>query len=58
MGRPSNEAIGAIVATYIAGEAAGALIQMLIADRLGRKRFMQLMCIVVRCLFSFSPCRI
>ncbi len=48
MGHPSNAATGAIVATYIAGEALGALIQMLIGDKLGRKRFMQLMCIVVR----------
>ncbi|KAF9047149.1 general substrate transporter [Hymenopellis radicata] len=47
MGYPSNAATGAIVATYIAGEAVGALIQMLIGDKLGRKRFMQLMCIVV-----------
>ncbi|KIY71882.1 general substrate transporter [Cylindrobasidium torrendii FP15055 ss-10] len=47
MGHPSNAATGAIVATYIAGEAFGALLQMLIGDKLGRKRFMQLMCIVV-----------
>lgn len=32
---------------YIAGEAGGALLQILIADKLGRIRFMQLACIIV-----------
>lgn len=32
---------------YIAGEAVGALTQTLIGDKLGRIRFMQLMCIIV-----------
>lgn len=36
-----------MVAVYIAGEAVGALTQTAIGDRLGRIRFMQLMCIVV-----------
>ncbi|KAI0395845.1 hypothetical protein F5Y17DRAFT_456521 [Xylariaceae sp. FL0594] len=36
-----------VVAVYIAGEALGALCQIIIGDRLGRKRFMQLACIVV-----------
>lgn len=36
-----------VVAVYIAGEAVGALTQTFIGDRLGRIRFMQLMCIIV-----------
>jgi predicted MFS family arabinose efflux permease len=32
---------------YIAGEAVGALMQILIADKLGRVRFMQLAAIIV-----------
>jgi MFS family permease len=32
---------------YIAGEAGGAMLQILIADRLGRIRFMQLACVIV-----------
>lgn len=36
-----------MVAVYIAGEALGALTQAFIGDKLGRGRFMQLMCIVV-----------
>lgn len=32
---------------YIAGEAVGALTQTFIGDKLGRIRFMQLMCVVV-----------
>lgn len=47
MGNPNEAATGAIVATYIAGEAVGAIIQSLLGDRLGRKRFMQMMCLVV-----------
>ncbi|KAK6442372.1 hypothetical protein LTR95_001388 [Oleoguttula sp. CCFEE 5521] len=47
MGNRSNGITGAVVSTYIAGEAIGACIQILIADRLGRKRFMQLCCILV-----------
>ncbi|ORY60645.1 general substrate transporter [Pseudomassariella vexata] len=47
MQHPSNAMTGAVVAVYIAGEAAGALTQTLIGDRLGRIRFMQIMCIVV-----------
>lgn len=47
MHHPSNALTGAVVAVYIAGEAVGALAQTAIADRLGRVRFMELMCIVV-----------
>ncbi|KAK1218310.1 hypothetical protein PQX77_019002 [Marasmius sp. AFHP31] len=47
MGNPNPAATGAIVATYIAGEAIGAITQMVLGDRLGRKRFMQMMCIIV-----------
>lgn len=36
-----------VVAVYIAGEAGGALTQTAIADKLGRIRFMQLMCCIV-----------
>lgn len=36
-----------VVAVYIAGEAVGALSQTLLGDKLGRIRFMQLMCLVV-----------
>ncbi len=32
---------------YIAGEAVGALTQTAVADRMGRIRFMQMMCVVV-----------
>ncbi|CAG9950988.1 unnamed protein product [Clonostachys rosea f. rosea IK726] len=47
MGKPSNGLTGAVVALYIAGEAIGSLLQTAIGDRLGRIRFMQLMCIIV-----------
>ncbi|PKY05280.1 MFS monosaccharide transporter [Aspergillus campestris IBT 28561] len=47
MDNPSKGLTGAVVAVYIAGEAVGALTQTLIADRLGRLRFMELMCVVV-----------
>lgn len=47
MQHPSNGLTGAVVAVYIAGEALGALLQTFIGDRLGRIRFMQLMCIIV-----------
>ncbi|KAI3392011.1 hypothetical protein diail_6338 [Diaporthe ilicicola] len=36
-----------VVAVYIAGEAVGALTQTAIADKLGRVRFMQFMCVIV-----------
>lgn len=36
-----------VVAVYIAGEAVGALTQTAIADKLGRVRFMEFMCVVV-----------
>ncbi|KAF7197512.1 Sugar transporter STL1 [Pseudocercospora fuligena] len=47
MNHPSNGLTGAVVAVYIAGEAVGALIQTFAGDRLGRIRFMQMMCIIV-----------
>ncbi|KAF2173841.1 hypothetical protein M409DRAFT_48760 [Zasmidium cellare ATCC 36951] len=47
MGHPSNGMTGAVVAVYIAGEAVGALIQTAVGDKLGRIRFMQMMCIIV-----------
>ena len=47
MNQPSNAAIGAVVSSYIAGEAVGALFQIAIRDILGRLRFMQLLCIIV-----------
>lgn len=36
-----------VVAVYIAGEAVGALTQTAIADKLGRLRFMQVLCVFV-----------
>jgi MFS family permease len=36
-----------VVAVYIAGEAVGALFQTAVADKLGRLRFMELMCVIV-----------
>ncbi|KAJ3544883.1 hypothetical protein NM208_g2804 [Fusarium decemcellulare] len=47
MDNPSNAIVGSVVATYIAGEAVGSIMQILIADKLGRIRFMQLQCIIV-----------
>lgn len=47
MGNPNAAATGAIVATYIAGEAVGAITQSLFGDFLGRRRYMQLLCMVV-----------
>lgn len=47
MKHPSHGLTGAVVAVYIAGEAVGALLQTAIGDKLGRIRFMQLMCIIV-----------
>lgn len=35
------------MSTYIAGEAVGAALQILIADRLGRARFMKFCCVLV-----------
>lgn len=36
-----------MVAVYIAGEAVGALTQTAIADKVGRLRFMEMMCVIV-----------
>lgn len=47
MKHPSNGLTGAVVAVYIAGEAVGALTQTAIADKLGRLRFMEMMCVIV-----------
>ncbi|KAH8654942.1 putative MFS monosaccharide transporter [Tricladium varicosporioides] len=47
MDHPSTAWIGAVVAVYIAGECFGAITQMLLGDRLGRLRFMQIMCVIV-----------
>ncbi|KAL4777890.1 general substrate transporter [Aspergillus nidulans var. acristatus] len=47
MKHPSEGLTGAVVAVYIAGEAVGALLQTAVADKLGRLRFMELMCIIV-----------
>ncbi|KAK4504509.1 hypothetical protein PRZ48_005425 [Zasmidium cellare] len=46
MSSPSPTLIGGISSTYAAGEALGALLQLLIADRLGRIRFLQLLCVI------------
>ncbi|ODM20552.1 hypothetical protein SI65_03605 [Aspergillus cristatus] len=47
MNNPSDGLTGAVVAVYIAGEAVGAFTQTFIGDRLGRLRFMEMMCVVV-----------
>ena len=47
MHKPSKGLTGSVVAIYIAGEACGALFQTAVGDKLGRIRFMQLMCIIV-----------
>ncbi|KAG9793223.1 MFS-type transporter criB [Exophiala dermatitidis] len=47
MDHPSKAMTGSVVAVYIAGEAGGALTQTFIGDKLGRLRFMQLLCIIV-----------
>ncbi|KAE9403739.1 general substrate transporter [Gymnopus androsaceus JB14] len=47
MGKPNTAKTGAIVASYIAGECVGAMLQMAFGDKLGRKRFMQWLCILV-----------
>ncbi|XHG02872.1 hypothetical protein AWENTII_006196 [Aspergillus wentii] len=47
MGHPSEGLTGAVVAVYIAGEAVGAFTQTFIGDKLGRLRFMEMMCIIV-----------
>lgn len=47
MKHPSNGLTGAVVAVYIAGEAGGAICQTIVGDKLGRIRFMQMMCIIV-----------
>ncbi|CZT25716.1 probable MFS monosaccharide transporter (Hxt8) [Ramularia collo-cygni] len=47
MGHPSNGLTGAVVSVYIAGEAVGALLQTFIGDRMGRIRFMQMLCVIV-----------
>lgn len=43
----TDSALAQVVSVYIAGEAVGALIQTAFADKLGRVRFMQVMCVVV-----------
>ncbi|KAJ5888750.1 Major facilitator superfamily domain general substrate transporter, partial [Penicillium taxi] len=47
MNKPSNGLTGAVVSVYIAGEALGALTQTAVGDKLGRIRFMQMMCVIV-----------
>ncbi|KAK3652113.1 hypothetical protein LTR56_005244 [Elasticomyces elasticus] len=47
MDHPSKALTGAVVAVYIAGEAGGAILQTIVGDKLGRIRFMQMMCIIV-----------
>ncbi|KAK4903273.1 hypothetical protein LTR27_000201 [Elasticomyces elasticus] len=47
MDHPTKALTGAVVAVYIAGEAGGAIMQTIVGDKLGRIRFMQMMCIIV-----------
>lgn len=46
MSQPSPSLIGGIASAYAGGEALGVLLQTLIADRLGRIRFLQLLCVL------------
>lgn len=45
--RALTSLLSQVVSVYIAGEAVGALTQTAIADKLGRLRFMQGLCVVV-----------
>ncbi len=54
MNHPNAAMTGAIVATYIAGETIGAMLQMAFGDKLGRKRFMQALCLVVSLLTRYE----
>lgn len=47
MHHPSSGLTGAVVSLYVAGEAVGAILQMIIGDKLGRRRFMQLVAVIV-----------
>ncbi|KIW93898.1 uncharacterized protein Z519_05213 [Cladophialophora bantiana CBS 173.52] len=47
MNHPDPGLVGAVGAIYIAGEAFGAVLQILIADKLGRIGFMELLCVIV-----------
>lgn len=47
MKHPSEGLTGSVVAIYIAGEAGGAIFQTFVGDKLGRLRFMQLLCVIV-----------
>ncbi|TLS30848.1 hypothetical protein PpBr36_02662 [Pyricularia pennisetigena] len=47
MKHPNNGLTGAVVGVYISGEAVGSLLQIALGDRLGRLRFMSLMCVMV-----------
>ncbi|KIW14894.1 hypothetical protein PV08_07679 [Exophiala spinifera] len=47
MNNPDPGLVGAVGAIYTAGEAVGALLQIAIADRLGRIGFMELLCVIV-----------
>ncbi|KAI6557889.1 hypothetical protein MCOR09_009261 [Pyricularia oryzae] len=46
MNHPSNDLTGAVVGVYVSGEAVGSLVQIALGDRLGRLRFMSLMCVI------------
>ena len=43
MGYPSRAWVGAVASLYYAGQAIGCLLQVLVADRIGRLRFLQLL---------------
>jgi len=47
MGRPNAGLTGAVTSVYIGAEALGTILQFFLADRLGRLRFIQLLCIIV-----------
>ncbi|KAI1617173.1 putative MFS monosaccharide transporter [Exophiala viscosa] len=47
MNHPDPALVGAVGAIYIGGEAVGALLQIAIGDKLGRLRYMELLCVIV-----------
>ncbi|KIX08701.1 uncharacterized protein Z518_03358 [Rhinocladiella mackenziei CBS 650.93] len=47
MNHPDPGLVCAVGAIYIAGEAVGAILQIIIADQLGRIGFMELLCVIV-----------
>jgi MFS family permease len=47
MDNPSSAITGAIVSSYIGGEAVGSIITIILGDKLGRTRYMQVLSVLV-----------